>query len=310
MGVKPAMLADLLALRRRPHRRVFFPTEAMLASSYRPFVVGARSALGPLGNDVVTLVLRTNGVRGFVQARKRPHFPEIDLSYLASFDSRNGKTLDGDTAFRLIEGLIERAAQARIERVFAAVVPRFDDMAEVLRQLGFQPYTQQHIWMLPEPVIEAGSALLALRRQQRRDVWAIQQLYARVTPRHVQHAEQRSSNRWLLPRPRRGWGWHEQAWVLGDDQMLQLHLHAISGPHAHVLRMQCDPDLRHDLAPMLRYALSRIDEPRTVFAIVRAYQNELSGALEEVGFRLRGEQTLFVKQLAIRQPQLVTVPTL
>jgi hypothetical protein len=77
-----------------------------------------------------------------------------------------------------------------------------------------------------------------------------------------------------------------------------------------VLRMLCEPDLRDNAAPMLRYALSRIDEPRTVFAITRAYQAELGSALEEAGFRLRGEQTLFAKQLAIRQPQLVTVPTL
>lgn len=266
--------------------------------------------LGPLGNELVTLVLRAHGVRGFVQARKRPHFPEIDLSYLASFPHRDETMLDGDTAFRLIEGLVERAGQARIERVFATVVPRFDDMAEVLRQLGFQPYTQQHVWMLPEPVIEAGSALLALRGQHRRDAWAIQQLYTGVTPRHVQHAEGGSSARWQLPRPRRTWGWRQQAWVLGDDGTLNMYIHALTGPRAHVLRLICDPDLRHDAAPMLRYALSRIDEPRTVFAIVRAYQSELGGALEEVGFRLRGEQTLFVKQLAIRQPQFVTVPTL
>jgi hypothetical protein len=308
--MKPATVADLVALRRRPHRRVFFPTETMLASSYQPLIVSGRSMLGPLGNEQVTLVLRDNGVRGFVQAHKRPHFPEIDVSYLATFRSRDGTALDGDTTFRMLEGLIERAGHARIERIFATVVPRFDDMAEVLRQLGFQPYTQQHIWMLPEPVIEAGSSLLALRRQYRRDVWAIQELYIRSTPRHVQHAEGGGSERWQLPRPRRTWGWRQQAWVLGDDGTLNMYVHALSGPRAHVLRMLCDPDLRHNAAPMLRYALSRIEEPRTVFAITRAYQAELAGALEEVGFRLRGEQTLFVKQLAIRQPQLVTVPTL
>ncbi len=106
----------------------------MLASSYQPLIVSGRSMLGPLGNEQVTLVLRDNGVRGFVQAHKRPHFPEIDVSYLATFRSRDGTALDGDTTFRMLEGLIERAGHARIERIFATVVPRFDDMAEVLRQ--------------------------------------------------------------------------------------------------------------------------------------------------------------------------------
>jgi hypothetical protein len=310
MGIiRPAIAADLLALRRRPHRRVFFPREAMLASSYRPLVVSMRSMLGPLGNELVTLVLRNDGLRGFVQAHKRPHFPEIDLSYMAGFSSGAGIS-DGDTWFRLLEGLLQRAGQARIERVFAAVGPRFEDVSEVLRQLGFQPYTQQHIWMLPEPVIEVGSSLLALRRQYRRDVWAIHQLYGRITPRHVQQAEQRQSGCWQLPRPRRGLSWREQAWVLGDDQALHMHVHVLTGPRAHVLRLMCDPDVRDNAAAMLRYTLSRIDEPRTVFAVVRAYQGELGNALEEVGFRLRGEQTLFVKQLAVPQTQMVTVPTL
>ncbi len=309
--IRSATVADLPALRRRTHRRVFFYRESMLAAGYRPLVVSLRSMLGgPLGNDLVTLVLRNDGVRGFVQAHKRPHFPEIDLSYLASFNNQDTSVLDGDTWFRLIEGLIERAGEARIERVFAAVGPRFDDVAVVLRQLGFQPYTKQHVWMLPEPQIEEGSSLLALRRQQRRDVWTIQQLYNRITPRHVQQAEQRQSDCWQLPRPRRGISWRERGWVLGDDQALHMHVHAFTGPRAHVLRVMCDVDVRHDAAAMLRYALSRIDEPRTVFAVVRAYQSELGGALEELGFRLRGEQTLFVKQLAIRQPQMVTVPTL
>jgi hypothetical protein len=164
--------------------------------------------------------------------------------------------------------------------------------------------------MLPELMIEAGSSLLALRRQHRRDAWAVHQLYGRITPRHVQHAEQKQSGCWQLPRPRRGISWREQAWVLGDDQTLNMHVHALSGPRAHVLRPMCDPHVQHNVAAMLRYALSRLDEPRTVFAVIRAYQAELNTALEEVGFRLRGEQTLFVKQLAIRESQMVTVPTL
>lgn len=306
--IRPATAADLLALRRRPHRRVFFYSESMLTSSYRPLWLSMRSMLGPLGNELVTLVLRNSGVRGFVQARKRPHVPEIDVMYMASFSGRDSTVLDGDTWFRLLEALLQRAGQARIERVFAAVGPRFEDVSEVLRQLGFQPYTQQHIWALPEPVIEAGSSLLALRRQQRRDAWAIHQLYRRITPRHVQQAEQRQSSYWQLPRPRRGLSWREQGWVLGDDQTLNMQIHALTGPRAHVLRPMCDPEVRHNTAAMLRYALSRLDEPRTVFAVLRAYQAELGGSLEEVGFRLRGEQTLFVKQLAIPESQLLTVP--
>lgn len=307
--IRPAMAADLWALRRRPQRRIFFYNEAMLASSYRPFVVSLRSMMGPVGNDMVTLVLRNRGMRGFIQAHKRSHTPEIDISFLAGFANRNHSMPDGDVWYALIEDLLKRAGQARIERVFATVGQRFDDLTEVLRQLGFQPYSQQQIWMLPEPALEVGSALVALRRQHRRDAWPIHQLYERVTPRHVQQAELRQSASWQLPRPRRRIGWRERGWVLGDDQALQMHLHVITGPRGHVLRPLIEPDLRHQAAAMLRYGLSQL-EPRTVFAVIRAYQSELGSALEELGFKLRGEQTLFVKQLVIPQRQSARVPAL
>ncbi|HEX6289590.1 MAG TPA: hypothetical protein VFZ66_10395 [Herpetosiphonaceae bacterium] len=308
--IRPAMVADLWALRRRPQRRIFFYTETMLANSYRPFVVSLRSMLGPLGNDMVTLVLRNGGLRGFIQAHKRAHAPEIDISYLAGFTSHSSHIPDGDVWFSLTENLIERAGHARIERVFAAVGHRFEDMTEILRQLGFQPYTQQQIWMLPEPMIQEGSALMALRRQLRRDAWPIHQLYMRVTPRHVQHAELRQSTSWQLPMPRRRLGWCERGWILGNDQSLQMHIHVLTGPRAHVLRPMFEPEIRQQAATMLRYALSHISEPRTVFAVIRGYQSEIGSALEELGFKLRGEQTLFVKHLVVPQRHAVRVPAL
>jgi hypothetical protein len=304
------MAADLWALRRRPQRRIFFYTETMLANSYRPFVVSLRSMLGPLGDDVVTLVLRNGGMRGFIQARKRAHAPEIDISYLAGFTSRNSSIPDGDVWFSLVENLLERAGQARIERVFAAVGQRFEDVIEILKQLGFQPYTQQQIWMLPEPTIKEGSALVALRRQHRRDAWPIQQLYTRVTPRHVQQAELKQSSSWQLPLPRRRIGWRERGWVLGNDQALHMHIHVLTGPRGHVLRPMFEPEVRQHAATMLRYALNHMNEPRTVFAVVRGYQSEIGSALEELGFKLRGEQTLFVKHLVVPQRQSVRVPAL
>src|SRR3712207_22455 len=163
----------------------------MLAHNYRPFVVSVRSALGPLGNDLLTLVYCDGGVRALLQAHKRPAAPELDLSYLASFASSERPASDGDIWFRLVEHLIERAGHARIERIFAAVNQRSEDVSEVLRQLGFQPYTQQQIWTLPEPSVEPGSSLLALSKQRRRDAWPIQQLYERITPQHVRQAELR-----------------------------------------------------------------------------------------------------------------------
>lgn len=308
--IRPATAADIWFLRRRPQRRIFFYTDAMLADSYRPFVVGLRSMLGPMGDDLTTLVLNDGGVRGFLQAHKRPHVPELDITYIAGYVARNHGLPNGDVWFRLAENLLERAGHARIERVFAAVVSRHEDVTEILRQLGFQPYTTQQIWALHEPAIEAGTALMVLRRQYRRDAWPIHQLYTRVTPRHVVQAEQRRAEAWQLPLTRRRIGWHERGWVLGDDGRLDVAIHALTGPRAHVLRPILDPAAREHAPAMLRYALSQLHEPRTVFAVLRGYESELGEALSELGFRQRGEQTLFAKQLAILQRQTVRVPLL
>lgn len=308
--IRPAVVADLWALRRRPQRRIFCYTEAMLASGYRPLAVSLRAVLGPLNDDVATLVLRNRGVRGYLQALKRAHAPEIDLVYLAGFAGADQRMPNGDVWHALVDDIITRAGQARIERIFAAVGQRFDDVMEILRQLGFQAYAQQQLWMLPEPVLEAGSALVALRRQQRRDAWPIHQLYQRVTPRHVQQAELRRSSAWQLPRPRRRIGWRERGWVLGSDEALQTYIHVLTGPRAHVLRMLIDPAVRELSPALLRYSLSQLSEARTVFAVLRSYQSELGPALQELGFRLRGEQTLFVKHLTATARQPVRVPGL
>lgn len=299
------MGADLWTLRRKPQRRVFLYTPKMLAASYRPYAQLVRNVFGPLDRDSMTLVMRDGGLRGMVQARRRPHTAEWDLVYLNAYTRQRKRTVsEGDTWFRLIEELIRRAGERRVERLFAAVGTRFDDVAEVLRQLGFQPYTQQRLWMLPEPMVEVGSTMRALRRQRNRDAWAVHQLYCSLTPRHVQQAELQQSSSWQLGHRRLSY--RDRGWVLGDDQVLTIHLHVETGVRGHVLRPLIAPHLREETSQLIRFALAQL-EPRPVFVLLRAYQSELENALEELGFTLRGEQTLFVKQLAVasRQPMLV-----
>jgi hypothetical protein len=71
-----------------------------------------------------------------------------------------------------------------------------------------------------------------------------------------------------------------------------------------------DPAMRHQAESVLRYGLSQLSEQRTVFAVIRAYQAEIGNALEQLGFTLRGEQTLFVKSLVVPQRQTSRVPAL
>ncbi len=311
--IRAASFADLWALRRRPRRRIYFYNDALLASSYHAYLLALRSTLDPTGTsgDQKTLVLRDHGVRGYLQARRRPNATEIDLQYLTALHRRARPQLgDGDVFYQLIAELLRRSGAHQIERVFGTLGARAADVAEVLRQLGFQPYAQQSVWMLPEPAVEAGTSIVALRRQQRRDSWAIHQLYSSIAPRHVQQAEMRDSSSWQLPMRGPWLRGQERAWVLGDDQALTVYIHVRTGSRGHVLRLMVAPHLRTDAVAMVRYVLSQLHDRRPVFAVLRSYQAELGGALEELGFGERGEQTLYVKQLALLQRQPVFLPAL
>ncbi len=98
--------------------------------------------------------------------------------------------------------------------------------------------------------------------------------------------------------------------MLGDDQELTGYLQLHTGPRGHVLRPMIAPHLAADGAAMVRYMLTQIHEQRPIFAIIRAYESHLRGTLEELGFVERGEQTLFVKQLALMQRQSIFAPPL
>ncbi len=305
--IRAATSADLWALRRKPQRRVFLYTPLMLASSYRAYSHVLRGLLGP--RDRATLVLRDGGLHGILQAQRRASLPELDLTYLNAYTKqRRRKLSEGDTWYRLTEELLRRAGDWRIERIFAAVGTRFDDVAEVLRQLGFQPYTQQRLWMLAEPAVETGSTMRALRRQRSRDAWEIHQLYCSLAPRHVQLAEMRQSPAWQPGR--RTLNYRERGWVLGDDQTVTAYLGVQTGVRGHVLRMLVAPHLRDETSNLLRYTLAQLQESRPVFALLNSYQSELEAAFEDAGFLLRGEQTLFVKHLALRTRQPALLPSL
>jgi hypothetical protein len=58
----------------------------------------------------------------------------------------------------------------------------------------------------------------------------------------------------------------------------------------------------------LRYALLQVSPKAPVYVVAREYQPSLALALQRSGFRLAGQDELFVKLLAarVREPRLVT----
>lgn len=310
--IRPFQLIDWFELRRRPYARVVFYNEMTLAHAHRPVWFALRCAL-PLDADRHTLVYRDRGVRGYLQARCRPHRPEADLLYLDAQPLHPGERqpTDPDMWYRLLHDFVERMGARGIERIFAPLGTN-SDATEIFRQLGFQSYAHRQVWRALTPDVAEGSALIALRPQARRDPYAIQRLYERVTPKLVQQAEMRNAHSWQLPLVRSARaGVRQQTWVLGRDgrdDELRAAVLLWQGERAAVLRLLIDPAERQLVPAILGFGLTHISSTHQgiVYLLLPEYHGELGGDVAAAGFECLGDQVLMVKStvVPIRKPLL------
>lgn len=305
--IRPVTLGDFWTLRRKPRSLVILYNEAMLAQPHRPFWFGLRCMLEGNGRDGATFVYRERGMRAAVQSIGRNGRAEQDIVLLATYGSGRGHPTDPDVWFRLLEALCSHAGRHRVQRIYAALSQRHDELREIFRQLGFNNYTQQTVLRLEGPDWDQGTTLAPMRSEARRDIWAIHKLYGATTPHPVQQAEARQARAWLLPLTQ---GWHRprrRAWVLGPDDDLIAYLHLTSGPSAHILTLFIQPDARDITTDILRFGLAQIPDALSVYLLLRDYQRELLLPAQDLGFQPIGEQALLFKQttVAVRHPFLM-----
>ncbi|MFN8568311.1 MAG: hypothetical protein U0Z44_12525 [Kouleothrix sp.] len=241
--IQPVTLGDLWTLRRKPRSQVWLYNEAMLAHPHRQFTFALRCLLEG-GRDGATFVYRERGMRAVAQAVGRSGRPEHDIVMLSAYGGGSGQPTDPDVWFRLIEALCLHAGQYRVQRLYAALSQRHEELREIFRQLGFASYTQQIVLRLEGPDWDQGVTVAPMRAQARRHDWAIHRLYGLTAPHLVQQAEARVARDWQLPitegwrrAPRRGW-------VLGTDDSPIAALRLMSGPAAHVFTLLINPTAR------------------------------------------------------------------
>lgn len=207
----------------------------------------------------------------------------------------------------LIEALWLHAGQYRVQRLYAALSQRHEELREIFRQLGFASYTQQIVLRLEGPDWDQGVTVAPMRAQARRHDWAIHRLYGLTAPHLVQQAEARVARDWQLPitegwrrAPRRGW-------VLGTDDSPIAALRLMSGPAAHVFTLLINPDSRDVVTDVLRFGLGQIVDTLPVYLLLREYQSELLAPASDLGFQPIGEQALLFKQttVAVRRSSLL-----
>lgn len=309
--IRPVTPGDLWALRRKVRSQITLYNEALLAQPHNPLLYALRCALLGPGRDGASFVFRERGVAALAQAQGRSGRPEQDIIYLATYRSgEHAIPSDQDIWFRVLEQLCAQAARSHVQRLYASLGHHQEELREVFRQLGFQNYARQTILQLVGPDWDQGTTLAPMRAQSRRDAWAIHKLYGSITPRLVQHAESRSARAWMLPLAQRWSRRRRHAWVLGPDDNLVAYVHATSGPTAHVLTLLIRPDAREGVGDVLRFGLAQLQDARSVYCILREYQEELLAPLQDLGFQPIGEQSLLVKSTVTPVRRSLLLPAL
>lgn len=302
---------DLWALRRKPRSFVVLHNEALLAQPHRPLWFALRCMLRGSGRDCGMKVFHDRGLRAMVQAQGRYGRPEQDVVYLSAHGSRGrGLPSDRDIWFHLLERLCVNAGHNYVQRLFAAVPHQHNEVREIFRQLGFQSYANRMILQLSGPDWDQGTTLAPMRTQSRRDHWAIHKLYGAITPHLVQHAEARNSRTWLLPLAQRWSNLRRRAWVMGPDDDLAAYIQILSGAAAHVVTLLLRPDARDSMTDVLRFGLAQLHDTRTVYLLLREYQQELLTPAQDLGFQPIGEHTLLVKSTVAPVRRSVLLPAL
>ena len=308
--IRPVTPADLWTLRRKPRSLVTLYNESMLALPHRAFWFAMRCTIEGAGREGGTFVLRERGMQAFAQAIGRNGRPEFDIVQLSAYGGGPGYPTDPDAWFRLLEALTMHAGRYRVQRLYAALSERHEELREVFRQLGFGAYSYQSVLRLDGPDLDQGTTLAIMRPQHRRDVWAIHKLYGVITPRSVQHAEARAPRDWMLPLARRWSRPRRSAWVLGTQDDLTAYLHLTSGPAGHVLNLLIKPEERDVTPDVLRFGLGQLSDSLPVYLMLREYQQELMLPAGDLGFQPIGEQALLFKQTTVTVRRSILVPAL
>ncbi len=175
-----------------------------------------------------------------------------------------------------------------------AEIDETKDIFECFRLSGFNVYTRQQIWKIPNPSDGNISTNVDWRPLQSIDQHAVQNLYHAVVPPLIQSAEG------LNKRPIQGFGFQQ------NDEILAF-IEVNEGPNGIFLSPVVHPNLRQP-KELLSGMLQQIPKTsgRPVYLAVRDYQSWLNDAAEQLNGESSDRKVLMVKHLARQQRVPVT----
>lgn len=281
---------DLFKLPRLRDQRIYFDTTLEL--TYQP---------GLLSSVVLSLISPSTGFCTSIQPLENPdgcylgqiHNPSGEASARVSFLSPRSQ-LDQPGMGALLQHLCQQAGDQGFLQVLAEA-EQGSPAETLLFGVGFRPYADQQIWLLPES-FSRGRALPAWIPITRNHEEEVRSLYQRVIPSPVKHVESPPQAREM------------QGLIAWQSGRTVGYVRTHFGPSAVLMDAVLDPS-SGNLQDQILGIRENLPYHRTrrIYFRVRGYQKRLGSALEALGASLIRNQTAAVKKLTVhyKVPQKV-----
>jgi hypothetical protein len=269
------------------------------------------SAILPaLYSETLLYVAEEDGrVIGFIQASNRP--AAIGLVGATTLQVLNLCLDPGqdeeEPARLLIEHLANQALERGILRLFVRL-PLEDALTSIFRRQGFRQYAVENVLYTEKPAPKPCDELAGLRSERGRDHAQVYQLYRKLTPSGIATIEAPTYKEWRALQGE--WFGHHPIRGESDDQFVVdrveilgwLRVQRSSSTRPHTLSFMALPDdhLPEELADTALELLG--PRPGPVWSSLRHYDSHMIEALRARGFETLVNQSLMVKELALRAP--------
>ncbi len=187
---------------------------------------------------------------------------------------------------------------------------------ETFANVGFTLFTRETILRISQPRL-AADIWTDVRPKSSKDEWALQQLYARSTPKPVQQAEGASTESETKAPILQSWLPGETCgFVLLDKGEIRGYLRMTEGIRGVWLTLWLDPKFKPgQLNQLIHFASAYLHEKgvaKPIYVGVRDYQGGVKGVLGDFGFAPVTDRVRMVKHVMAwaKAPQAVTSPAL
>lgn len=178
-----------------------------------------------------------------------------------------------------------------------------------LLMANFHGYSSETVLESTADQIAPPPGNMIARKQAPSDGWAIHRLYLQSTPKEVQAAEDLVSASWDCGPD--GFGGHVTAWLLESPAGLEACVRVLQRRDGRMLlsMMAADGGVDH-VGALASWAIHRTARSKTapIFVSVRGYQGYMVRKLQQIGFQVKGEQSVFVRYTTAQVRTSVITP--